>query len=184
MGYGQFLRAKWIADSRGLTLKKSSAEMGVSVSFVSDVEQGRRKPYDEEKTMKLVEFLGLTEADVNLFTEMPKFALLFEFDGNVHGIRHVLYNCNASRPSIASETKEDTIEPVTETLFLTADPRADGLVKACTGGTTTEETYNTGICPYMSLLRLRKVKGVIRGDREDDQREWQRSEVQVQRYCS
>ena len=75
-------------------------------------------------------------------TEMPKFALLFEFDGDVHGIRHVLYNCSASRPSIASETKEDTIEPVTETLSLTADPRADGLVKARTGDTTTEETYN------------------------------------------
>ena len=54
----------------------------------------------------------------------------------------VLYNCSASRPSIASETKEDTIEPVTETLSLTADPRADGLVKARTGDTTTEETYN------------------------------------------
>ena len=75
-------------------------------------------------------------------TEMPKFALLFEFDGDVRGIRHVLYNCSASRPSIASETKEDTIEPVTETLSLTADPRADGLVKARTGDTTTEETYN------------------------------------------
>ena len=75
-------------------------------------------------------------------TEMPKFALLFEFDGDVHGIRHVLYNCSATRPSIASETKEDTIEPVTETLSLTADPRADGLVKARTGDTTTEETYN------------------------------------------
>ena len=75
-------------------------------------------------------------------TEMPKFALLFEFDGDVHGIRHVLYNCSASRPSIASETKEDTIDPVTETLSLTADPRADGLVKARTGDTTTEETYN------------------------------------------
>lgn len=77
-----------------------------------------------------------------IITEMPKFALLFEFDGDVHGIRHVLYNCSASRPSIASETKEDTIEPVTKTLSLTADPRADGLVKARTGDTTTEETYN------------------------------------------
>ena len=76
-------------------------------------------------------------------TEMPKFALLFEFDGDVHGIRHVLYNCSASRPSIAPETKEDTIEPMTATLSLTADPRADGLVKARTGDTTTEETYNS-----------------------------------------
>lgn len=65
--------------------------------------------------------------------ESVKFALLFEFDGDINAIRHVLYNCSASRPSIESETKEDTIEPGTETLSITADPRSDGLVKARTG---------------------------------------------------
>lgn len=73
--------------------------------------------------------------------ETEKFALLFEFDGDVKAIRHVLYNCSASRPSIASETKEDTIEPGTETLSLTADPREDGLVKSRSGDTTSDETY-------------------------------------------
>lgn len=75
-------------------------------------------------------------------TEMEKFALLFEFDGDVRCIRHVLYNCSASRPSIESETKEDAIEPGTEKLSLTADPREDGLVKSRTGDTTTDATYN------------------------------------------
>ena len=73
--------------------------------------------------------------------ETEKFALLFEFDGDANAIRHVLYNCSASRPSIESETKEDTIEPGTEKLSLTADPREDGLVKSRTGDTTTEATY-------------------------------------------
>ena len=45
-------------------------------------------------------------------------------------------------PSIESETKEDTIEPGTEKLSLTADPREDGLVKSRTGDTTTDATYN------------------------------------------
>lgn len=54
----------------------------------------------------------------------------------------MLYNCSASRPSIESETKEDTIEPGIEKLSLTADPREDGLVKSRTGDTTTDATYN------------------------------------------
>ena len=77
----------------------------------------------------------------NANVETANFALLFEFDGDVKKIRHVLYNCSASRPSIESETKEDTIEPGTETLSITADPRSDGLVKARTGDTTDAGTY-------------------------------------------
>ena len=74
-------------------------------------------------------------------TESIYFALLFEFDGDVKAIRHVLYNCTASRPSIESETKEESIEPGTETLSLTADPREDGLVKSRTGDETNSVTY-------------------------------------------
>ena len=70
MRYGQYLRSKRIADSRDLTLKDIAEELGVSVSFVSDVEQGRRKPYDEEKTEKLVEFLQFTEEDIALMYDL------------------------------------------------------------------------------------------------------------------
>ena len=75
-------------------------------------------------------------------TESVYFALLFESDGDVNAIRHVLYNCTASRPSIESQTKESSIEPGTETLALTADPREDGLVKSRTGDETSTATYN------------------------------------------
>ena len=70
MRYGQFLRAKRISDSRELTLKDIAEELGVSVSFVSDVEQGRRKPYDEEKTEKLIKFLRFSEEDIALMYDL------------------------------------------------------------------------------------------------------------------
>ena len=73
--------------------------------------------------------------------ETEKFALLFEFDGDVKKIRHVLYNCIASRPTIESSTKEDEIEVKTQTLSITASPLSGGYVKARTSDTTTEEAY-------------------------------------------
>lgn len=77
----------------------------------------------------------------NANAETENFALLFEFDGDVRKIRHVLYHCSAARPTIESATNEDEIEVQTETLSLTASPMANGYVKAKTGDDTTDETY-------------------------------------------
>lgn len=70
------------------------------------------------------------------------FALLFEFAGDSKGIRHVMYNCTATRPSIESKTKEEEVDPVTEKLTISAAPRSDGKIKAKTGDAVDEETYN------------------------------------------
>ena len=70
MRYGQFLRSKRISDNQELTLKDVAEGLGVSVSFVSDVEQIRRKPYDEEKTEKLIEFLKFTEEDIAMMYDL------------------------------------------------------------------------------------------------------------------
>lgn len=74
--------------------------------------------------------------------ETANFALLFEFDGDVKKIRHVLYNCSAARPTIESSTNEDEIEVQTETLAITASPLEGGYVKARTSDSTSDTAYS------------------------------------------
>jgi phi13 family phage major tail protein len=79
----------------------------------------------------------------NSNAEIVAFALLFEFDGDQRHIRHVLYNCSASRPGIEGKTNEDSKEVQTETLSIKATPLSDGKVKAKTGNTTNATAYNS-----------------------------------------
>lgn len=84
----------------------------------------------------------------NANVETANFALLFEFDGDIKKIRHVLYNCSAARPNIESTTNEEEIEVQTETLAITAAPLANGYVKARTGDISMS-------CPITSRWHMR-----------------------------
>ena len=60
-----------------------------------------------------------------------EFALLFQFEGDDKATKHCLYRCVASRPEVNGSTKEESIEPQTETITITAMPRInDEVVKA------------------------------------------------------
>lgn len=70
------------------------------------------------------------------------FALLFGFKGDVHRRRHILYNCNASRPGIKGENKDNQKEPDKEDLEFTASPIPDGTVKSSSREDTLPEVYD------------------------------------------
>lgn len=74
--------------------------------------------------------------------DTQKFAFLFEFDGDQKAIRRALYNCTATRPSIESDTKEENIEPGTETITISNSPLPNGRVKAQTTVDTDKTTYD------------------------------------------
>ena len=97
--------------------------------------------FREEFLQEIKDANGVLVENADL-TDQVYFALLFEFDGDIRKIRHCMYQCSASRPSVSSQTKEASITPVTETLNLTADARSDGLVKSKTGEDTNAATYN------------------------------------------
>ena len=52
-----------------------------------------------------------------------EFALIFQFEGDVTNKRHVLYRCTATRPQIASDTKEEEITENTLQISIEATPR-------------------------------------------------------------
>lgn len=75
-------------------------------------------------------------------TELAQFALMFEFLGDKHHIRHVMYCCSASRPATESATTEESTEVKTEKLSLKATPLPTGLVKSKTTESTSDTVYN------------------------------------------
>jgi len=81
------------------------------------------------KTDVLQEVVKTNGVYVESADKTPKeFALLFEFQGDDKATRHALFRCICSRPDVSGSTKEQNIEPQTETLNITAMPRINDYV--------------------------------------------------------
>lgn len=99
---------------------------------------------DEFRTEILGDTVDATDKVVleNALANPSPFALLFEFDGDRKAIKHVLFNCTATRPNVEGSTTTESKEPSTETMTLAATPLPNGNVKAKTGNETPENVYN------------------------------------------
>lgn len=63
MRFGDFIKKKRLDHPDELTLKEVSKILGISLSFLSDVENNRRKPFDKNKIEMFAVKLGLTEEE-------------------------------------------------------------------------------------------------------------------------
>lgn len=71
--------------------------------------------------------LGEIESDTGVLVEDANFSpvpftLLFEFTTDDNAMRHVMYKCTASRPSIAGQTKGESTDVSTEKITLQISP--------------------------------------------------------------
>ena len=70
MRFGAFIKSRRQADPRELTLRDVARFLGISISYLSDVEQGRRKPFDSAKIEKFCIYLGLPDEDRSLMYDL------------------------------------------------------------------------------------------------------------------
>ena len=96
----------------------------------------------------LTDVMGMTKdsASKNIYEKADvqpnPFALLFEEEGDATGTKFVLYNCISNRPNRNLATKEDAVNPQTQSLTITASPLDSGEIYAQTASDTTTTVLN------------------------------------------
>lgn len=80
------------------------------------------------------------------------FALMFQFEGDKNAKRSVLYNCVASRPTVAGSTKEESIEPQTETINITATTVYNAVLDTDVVKASCTETESTTYNGWLSAV--------------------------------
>ena len=80
------------------------------------------------------------------------FALMFQFEGDKNAKRSVLYNCVAARPTVEGSTKEDSIEPQTETISITATTVYNAVLDTDVVKASCTETESTTYNGWLSAV--------------------------------
>lgn len=127
---------KWHADNLLFYASATNAGYQGDLELARLTDEFRRDIYGDVKDPET----GIQYE--NAAAEPAHFALLFQFEGDAHAVRHIMYDCVAARPAVASSTTTETKEPVTSSIQITAAPREDGIVKASTTDDTPKATYD------------------------------------------
>lgn len=61
MRFGDYIKKKRMYDPREITLSQMSKQLGISLSYLSDIENKRKRPFEAEKIEIFADFLGLSE---------------------------------------------------------------------------------------------------------------------------
>lgn len=95
--------------------------------------------------------------------EPVPFALLFQIDNDQNNDLFVLYNCMAGRPTIGSQTNEETRTPVTQSVDVSCGPMSTGEVLARTTANTPAATKTN----WFSSVYIETTPTPPPGDQED-----------------
>jgi len=63
MYFGEYIRKKRLADHRELTMQDVADHLGISLSYMSAIENRRKPPFDGDKLESLAKFLNLSEEE-------------------------------------------------------------------------------------------------------------------------
>jgi len=70
MRFGDYIRKKRLADPRELTMQDVADQLGFSMSYISEIENNRKRPFDGEKLEQLALFLNLSEYETSLMFDL------------------------------------------------------------------------------------------------------------------
>ena len=70
MRFGDYIRKKRLEDSRELTMQNIADHLGISLSYMSAIENHRKPPFDGQKLEQLAKYLNLSDNEAALMFDL------------------------------------------------------------------------------------------------------------------
>ena len=70
MRFGEYIRKKRLDDSRELTMQNVADHLGISLSYMSAIENRRKPPFGGDKLEQLAQYLNLSDEETALMFDL------------------------------------------------------------------------------------------------------------------